>query len=457
MSCYPPAVKTSFIAIMLTLEKLRQRFQELGVRRLLMKRLSPNDNSKNQVYLGGDLGVANVIPAEPPKAKITGSHGTPIFNARMTFSWMSDEGRVYGVPNAQLILYPQYPEVRFSGFLRGAQWSPSSVMVSRDEGRILIFGITASTGVIGFAADRDHPVAREFADMTDLEQEGVLLRVPLSRSEGDSRSRLLDQLCHVSRLGWIDPWRLQADGSRRRCEGTNCGGVTLESELGISANGRSEPDFEGWEVKSHTVGSLARPYSGVLTLLTPEPTGGVYVDEGVEAFVRGFGYADQRGRVDRLNVGGIHRVGRVAERTGLTLKLDGYDHGTGKLTNAMGSLLLLDKADHVAASWSFERILAHWTRKHSKAAYVPAECEKEPLTRYRYGERVTLAEGTDYLRLLAGLANGAVYFDPGIKLENASTSPRVKRRNQFRVKFADLGHLYHLTYEIPACEEHDGV
>lgn len=441
---------------MLDLERLRLRMQEVGVRRLLMKRLSPNDNSKNQVYLGGDLSVANVIPAQPPKAKTTGTHGTPIFNARMTFSWLDEDGRLYGVPNAQLILYPQYPEVRFSGFLRGAQWAPSSVMASRDEGRILVFGITSSNEVIGFAADSDHPVARELAGMMTLEHEGVLLRVPLSQRQGDSRSRLLDELCRVSRRGWIDPWRLQADGSRRRCEGTNCGGVTLESELGVVANGRSEPDFEGWEVKSHTVGNLARPYSGVLTLLTPEPTGGVYADEGVDAFVRRFGYADLRGRVDRLNVGGLHRVGRVAERTGLTLKLDGYDGGTGKLTDAFGSLLLVDKADHVAASWSFERILAHWTRKHSKAAYVPAECQKAPSIRYRYGERVTLAEGTDYLRLLAGLANGAVYFDPGIKLENASTTPRVKRRNQFRVKFADLGHLYHSTYEVPACEENEG-
>jgi len=280
----------------------------------------------------------------------------------------------------------------------------------------------------------------------------VMLRIPFNDREGDSRSRLLDELCRVTRMGWIDPWRLQADGAKRACKGTNCGGVTLESELGIRANGRSEPDFEGWEVKSHTVANLARPYSGILTLLTPEPNGGLYADDGVEAFVRRYGYADRRGREDRLNVGGIHRVGRVAERTGLALRLDGYDESTGKLTNAGGALLLVDNADQIAAAWSFERILAHWTRKHSKAAYVPAKCEKSPAIRYCYGDRITLAEGTDYLRLLAGLAKGLVYFDPGIKLENASTDPQVKRRNQFRVRFADLGHLYHSTYEMPTCE-----
>lgn len=38
---------------------------------------------------------------------------------------------------------------------------------------------------------------------------------------------------------------------------------------------------------------------------------------------------------------------------------------------------------------------------------------------------------------------GRVYYDPGIKLENASSArPRVKRRSQFRVKSSDLPALY---------------
>lgn len=159
-----------------------------------------------------------------------------------------------------------------------------------------------------------------------------------------------------------------------------------------------------------------------------------------------------QGREDRLNFGGIHRVGHRADRTGLRLELNGYDVRSGKLTDAHGSLALVDTTDSVAASWSFEGLLAHWIRKHAKAAYVPAEKESGVETRYRYGQRVTFAEGTNYSKLLAALASGVVYLDPGIKLENASTVPRVKRRNQFRVKFADLGYLYHSTYELATCD-----
>jgi hypothetical protein len=56
---------------------------------------------------------------------------------------------------------------------------------------------------------------------------------------------------------------------------------------------------------------------------------------------------------------------------------------------------------------------------------------------------VRLGIGTDFTHLLAAIASGSVYYDPGIKLENASTSrPRVKRRSQFRVRSIDLASLY---------------
>ncbi|MEK6537012.1 MAG: MvaI/BcnI restriction endonuclease family protein, partial [Actinomycetota bacterium] len=63
-------------------------------------------------------------------------------------------------------------------------------------------------------------------------------------------------------------------------------------------------------MKQHSVTNFTRPDSGAaITLMTPEPKGGLYQEQGVEAFVRRFGYADQLGRADRLNFGGIHKVG----------------------------------------------------------------------------------------------------------------------------------------------------
>lgn len=59
-----------------------------------------------------------------------------------------------------------------------------------------------------------------------------------------------------------------------------------------------------------------------------------------------------------------------------------------------------------------------------------------------YTHEARLAERTDSLLLLAALAAGAVYYDPGIKLEHASTRPQVKRRSQFRVASKSIGALY---------------
>jgi len=96
----------------------------------------------------------------------------------------------------------------------------------------------------------------------------------------------------------------------------------------------------------------------------------------------------------------------------------------------------------VAASWSFQKILEHWSHKHMKAVYVPSLRRTEPKRQYSYGHIVRLAQHTDALRLLTALAGGAVYYDPGIKLENLSTDPEVKRRSQFRVASKNIKALY---------------
>lgn len=71
----------------------------------------------------------------------------------------------------------------------------------------------------------------------------------------------------------------------------------------------------------------------------------------------------------------------------------------------------------------------------------------EPRWQYAYGSRVRLAQRTDPLRLLAALARGAVYHDPGIKLEHASGDATVKRRSQFRIASKEIGALYE-TVEV---------
>ena len=114
-----------------------------------------------------------------------------------------------------------------------------------------------------------------------------------------------------------------------------------------------------------------------------------------------------------------------------------------------GQIALIDREDVVAASWGFKGVIGHWNRKHAKAVYVPS-LMRAPPPEYAYASRVELCEGTDVLLLLQALASGAVYYDPGIKMERADKlTPVTKRRSQFRVKHSDLHGLYQTSQQEP--------
>ena len=107
-----------------------------------------------------------------------------------------------------------------------------------------------------------------------------------------------------------------------------------------------------------------------------------------------------------------------------------------------GWLALTDRQGEPAAVWHFRNILTHWNRKHAKAAYLPS-LMRAPPPEYCYGGIVQLCEETDVLLLLAAIAAGSAYYDPGIKMEgDGAGKPAIKRRSQFRVKHSGLAMLY---------------
>ena len=434
----------------MTLDKLQSLFSRVGCTRLYAKSLAKNDNSKNQIYFGPDFTALSLFPTK--EVRPDSSPTNLIYKAALDFQWLADGGGACPAPGAQLILYPQYPEVRFSGFLNGCAGAPNELLNQRLVGRVLFLGVTADRKIFGFVADGGSDLAHNFRSLELEPSLGVFVELavtPGSQAPKD-QELLLKELCRISRLGWIDSKRLDSSGEVLTCNATNCGGYTLEAELGIRPNGKAEPDYCGYEVKQYSVPSLGRLDSGRITLLTPEPTGGLYVDQSPVAFIKRYGYADKAGREDRLNVGGVHRAGKRHPLTGLTLTFLGYEGG--KITDDKGCIALVDDAGNVAASWAFAGLMQHWTRKHAHAAYVPSEARREPNLQYRYGGRVRMAGQPDFLKLLAAFAGGTVYYDPGIKLEAASsTTPRLKRRSQFRISSADLTAIYRKIEIVEAC------
>lgn len=424
----------------LSLKVLREMMLGVGVRQLLMKVLAANDNSKNQLYFGSSLELLNILPMGIVTSERSAS-GKKGLKAPISLFWLKEDGKITSAPGAQLILYPQYPEIRLSGFLKGVKNGPNDLMTVRKTGRLLFLGITIDRKIIGWVADSDSRLAHEVAALGELQKTGIFQHIPIGTAD-TSRNRLMKKLKQIYLSGWINSHRLDGQGNIHPCASSNCGGLTLEAQFGIIPNSKAEPDFEGWEIKGHVVSDFQKVNVGQLTLMTPEPTGGIYCSEGVEAFVRKYGYADTKGRANRFNFSSPHRFGVRNEKTGLKLQFFGFDAIAKKITDPEGGFTLVDKNGRQAATWYFASLIEHWNRKHAKAAYVPYQSRLMPKRQYHYGNLVRIAEDTDFIRFLHALFAQIIIYDPGIKLEYEGKKARTKRRSQFRVRSSSLGALY---------------
>lgn len=425
-----------------SLSNLISAMQDAGAKRFYAKRLAPNDNSKNQVYLGGGFDALNILPHGDIETDFSEKAGAVRRRdkASVEFYWIDSEAACRA-PNAQLILYPKYPEVRMSGFLQKAVNAPSGLMASRDEGRVMFFGISPEGRVYGYVDAHDSNVVAELDAHEEFPPEGVFTNITrlATAASRDPREILLEALRAINGKGWIAGQRLHSDGTIRAYSAQNGGGYTLEAELGIIPNGIAEPDFMGWEIKQYSVRNFVnyRAKSPV-TLMTPEPTSGVY-SEDFPLFMKDFGYNDTKGRPGRRNFGGIYKYGSKAhKRTSVRMIVEGYDTEKAKIDDMGGSILLVAADDRVAAGWEFKNLLNHWNRKHAQAAYLPSLSSGSP-RQYQYADRVQLGQGTDFFRFMQLLSRGGVYLDPAVKVENG----KQKKRNQFRVSHTDLGKLYH--------------
>ena len=73
------------------LTRLLDRMAAHGAARFYAKRLAPNDNSKNQVYLGGGFGALNIIPHGPVESDDSSRAGSVRDRAKamVRFFWLN--------------------------------------------------------------------------------------------------------------------------------------------------------------------------------------------------------------------------------------------------------------------------------------------------------------------------------------------------------------------------------
>jgi len=242
----------------------------------------------------------------------------------------------------------------------------------------------------------------------------------------------------IINAGWHESVRLDVNGNKKSYQALNGGGYTLEALFGIIPNGIAEPDFKGWELKA---------FSGQkITLMTPEPDQGFYHEKGAKEFVLKYGH-DSPNAFKYFT--GTHKVDIFNTTSNMTLTIKGFDFKKGSINDMSGGLYLIDKNDNATAIWSFNGLITHWSKKHSRACYVNYDSEnKNGKNGYIYHSPVYLGENTDLSLFLKTMQTGLIVFDPATKvLQNSNGNMTIKARSQFRIYFKDLKNIYNLFYE----------
>jgi hypothetical protein len=447
--------KTRFPDTALNLGKVISLFRSAGCTNLHVKELAWNHDSKRQIYLSTDLSAFHLFPNKmdtspsmprglAPTRRKKSQSSNRIYG-HLDFHWLTVTGDEQVASKAKLIYYPQYPEVRLSGFLFGVSAVPSEYLREKSgeiyPNRLLFLGTKPTGQTVGFLAVEHLSLKDELRDHPNYDVTRGLNRIPLERRKSSAREEMLRELAAIHQKKWITGRRLSGSVVRP-CNHQNAVGYTLEALLGISANGSNKPDFLGYELKAMTLPDFESRLNKSITVMTIEPDLGIYHEKGVVEFLKQWGYPDKRGKPNRRNFGGIHKCDNPADATGLEMRIFGWKQDAPDRFDSTGYLALVSDDGILAAGWSFNKLIDSWKRKHTAAVYVPAIKDK-PTGRFWYGAHVILCHDIDFGQVLLAIKNGKLFLDPAVKADKwNSAKPLIKKRMQMRIKRFDVPCLY---------------
>jgi hypothetical protein len=186
-----------FPKIKLDLNFVKSLFRNAGCKNLYVKELAWNHDSKRQIYLTTDLSAFNMFPNKmelspemPPGIKSTQKkkpkNSDRIFG-HLNFFWLTPDSVPDKAKHAKLIFYPQYPEVRFSGFLKGTRSIPSKYLREKSgetyTNRLLFLGTDKEENTFGFLAVGRTGLRRELRAECDYALEAAINRIEIRKGK----------------------------------------------------------------------------------------------------------------------------------------------------------------------------------------------------------------------------------------------------------------------------------
>ena len=429
-----------------SVERLLAAFRHAGCDEVLVKPLAKQqDNEKNQIYLGQNMTMVSYFPGNvclransTSIAKHRSEPGKAIVSLELDFYWLWPSGEASVAPNASIIEYAQYPEVRLSGFSANCSRSPQAL--KRDlQGsygrRYLVLGIAAEKVFGAVVTEVGDPRTVKGFELLPAWPVQPLLKVLDSGKTGIDEGRLVEEVRNVcGRIHKPQILSREGDAPQQISPVSQAGGWTLEALLGIPRNSRSGPDKYGFEVKA--VGGSRT------SVITTEADFGFRAEQGVAEFLTKYGRPAKDGS-KKLVFTGTQKCGQPNEQSGTVLTIENWDFTTNTPTGEgqPNVVLIEQKSEEVIAGWSFAKLASSWTKKHAGALYVETNKvtgASGEIAGYRYGSIGLLGKGTSPLLLLEQVALGNVFLDPG---DSKKPDSPAHARTQWRVNGSISGPL----------------
>ena len=398
------------------------------------------DNEKNQIYLGHSNSLLALFPGKVQFRSNSSSTSKPgsdtrkmIIEHSFDFFWLRENGQPVKAPYAKIIDYFQYPEMRFSGFLRGCSDAPDALRREKQDEygqRILVFGFANDRVFGAVVTEKDSQIVPELLRAELFAPKSVFRKLNLGIESAASINpkQLIQELESIGSVKQYESQILRKDiGAPEPFRGLQGAGWTMEALLGIPRNSSASPDKYGFEIKT---------YSGSqLTLMTPEPDSGHRYEHGLTSFLEKYGWAGTKSD-GSLRFNGRHKVDRIYPKSGLSLHIENWNKETNSPTgNGSPNVLLINSAnDEIAAGWSFEKLAERWAKKHAGAFYIPSHKYHQDQIKfpshYSFGPEVLCGIGTNVVLFLKALNEGIVFLDPGDRVD---FNGEEKKRTQWRI------------------------
>ena len=277
------AIRSTTLGLRVTKRALAARFRKLGVEKVEMKRLSDRqDNSQNQIYWQGSLNenplpIGGFVAFKSTSSRARGETGYRATCLRMAHPnqyQSGSSGAVDPLPAVSRDATGQ-PAGREPSTHRAHSWVPER---RRSRPPASTRGLRREDLRCGSASSRPC-----HACLGSPFRDGPFRYVGHHKADQtDKRRAAAAELAGVHRLSPAVGCTIAGSKVVKRAN-PNTPGTTLETLMGVKPNSKDEPDFHGWELKSHGDAciNLCR---------LPQPTGGAVVSEAPEDFMRKFGW-----------------------------------------------------------------------------------------------------------------------------------------------------------------------